>query len=130
MVTKKVLCKFLWFYISFSNNFETIGRTLTCLCFFLFSGLFFLKAGVTFAFFRLPGNSSVVSAWLKSCCNISAETIALVFNTFSGIFLWVVAFLTFKFFISFSISDWETSANENLFPWKILPLLSKHLDEF
>ena len=65
--------------------------------------LFFFKKDVTSAFFRLLGNSPVISAWLKSCCNVSAVTIALVFNTFGDIVLWVAAFLTFRFFISFSI---------------------------
>ena len=78
-------------------------------------------------FFRLLGNPSVVSAWLKGCCNVSAVTIALVFNNFGGIFLWVVAFLTLRYFISCFISYWETSVNENLFPLKILSLIIRKL---
>ena len=70
----------------------------------------------------------MVSVWLKSCCYVSTVTIALVFNIFVGIFLWVVAFFTYKFLISFSISDWETSVNGNLFTWKILSLIIRKLE--
>ena len=54
----------------------------------------FVKTGVSNAFFGLLGNSLVLIAWSKSCCNVSTVTIALAFNTFGGIFLWAVAFLT------------------------------------
>ena len=71
--------------------------------FFWCSGLFFLRTGVTTANFTLLGNFPLFSAGWKRCCNVSAVTIALVFNTFGGIFLWVLAFLSFTFFLSLSI---------------------------
>ena len=53
----------------------------------------------------------MVSAWLKSCYNVSAVTIALVFNTFDGQFLWVVIFLHLGYFLSYlrlrNFSKWK-----------------------
>ena len=80
--------------------------------------------------FRSLGNSTVFSVRLKRWYNILTVNIALVFNIFGGIFSGVVAFFKFKFFISFSISDWETSVNENLFPWHIFFRLSEDLMSF
>lgn len=116
------MCKVIWFCINFSNIFEIIDRTLTGLS-FLYLVDFLKKTGVTAVFFKLTRSFPVVTAGLKSCCNVSAVTIALVINTFCRIFLWVVACLAFKFFIYFSILDWETVVNENLFPWEIFSLL-------
>ena len=59
--------------------------------------------------------------------NVSGVTIALVSNVSGDRFLWLVDFLTFRFFISFSISDWEASVNENLFPRKIWSLIIRAL---
>ena len=73
--------------------------------------------------FRWLGKSPVFSAWFKSCYNVSVVIISIVFNTLGDIFLGVVTFLTFKFFISSSISDWETSVKEMLFSWEMLSLV-------
>ena len=81
---KHFACKFIWFWINFSNTFEITGRTLARLYLSLFKGVFLKKIkSVTSAFLRLPGNSPVFSAWLRSCCNVSGVTIALVFLTLS-----------------------------------------------
>ena len=96
MVTKKIL------YVNlsdFGSTFEMIGSTDRSV--FIIQQTFLLKPGVTSASFSLLRNSPVFSAWLKKCCSVLGVTIALVFNTFGGIFLWIVAFLLLKFFIYF-----------------------------
>ena len=100
MVTKKILCVNL---SDFGSTFEIIGSTDWSVFHFLVD--FYFKPGVTSAFFSLLRNSPVFSASLKKCCSVLGVTIALVFNTFGGIFLWIVAFLLLKFFIYFSIFD-------------------------